>query len=77
MKNGDKAFMSVNGEMIPVEIIETETFEHITRHVVRLEADVQGCKAGETVGETYSKVSPTKARMYGIKRDIFPRNEKG
>lgn len=71
MRNGDKVYMKTNGEFIPVEIVETEVRDNLTRHAVKLGADVQGCKAGDIVTEVYSYVNADTAKMYGIKQDLF------
>ena len=64
--------MSVNGDMVKVEIVSTENAENFTRHIVRTLEDYGDVKAGSLVEGVYSYASPSITKMYGVKQDLFP-----
>lgn len=64
--------MSINGDMVKVEIVSTQNEENFTRHNVRTLEDYGNVKAGSIVEEVYSYVSPSTTKMYGITASIFP-----
>lgn len=69
---GDPAIFIVNGERIPVTIESVESGDAGTWHDVKLGAAVQGCEAGEIVGNCYSRVSARSASMHGERRSVYP-----
>lgn len=64
--------MSINGDMVKVEIVSTENAENFTRHTVRTLEDYGNVKAGSLVEDVYSYASPSTTKMYGIKASLFP-----
>ena len=64
--------MSVNGDMVKVEIVSTENAENFTRHTVRSLEDYGNVPAGSLIEDVYSYASPSVTKMYGITACIFP-----